>query len=314
MAMAQSAASYQRIRVHPIAGALGAEIDGVDLAQMPDDETFAEIKRAFLEHLVIFFNNQQLTATQLAGLAERFGPLTTVPYLKHLLTDHPFVTQLVREANVSSKERNIGDNWHADQSPRETPSLGFALYCVDAPPYGGDTMFANLYRAYDALSDGMKAMCERLTVMHSVSGKFGTDGGGNGGGIKSVPGSDLKFDEETLKSFAKETEHPLVRVHPETGRKSLFVAGAYSIRFGGMTVEESRPLLTYFAQLAVRPEFTCRFRWRKGSLTILDNRCTQHYAINDYEGFRRHMLRVEMNGERPFGPAMPRKAVPLETA
>lgn len=306
MAETQGERDYRRITVRPIAGALGAEIGGVDLAQAPDAETFAEIKRAFLEHLVIFFHDQQLTPTQLAGLAERFGPLTTVPYLKHLLTDHPFVTQLVREAHVSSSERNIGDNWHADQSPRETPSLGFALYCLDAPDYGGDTMFANMYSAYDALSDGMKALCERLTVMHSVSGKFGTDGAGNGGGFKSVPGSDLKFDAETLKGFAKETEHPLVRTHPETGRKSLFVAGAYAIRFAGMTVEESRPLLNYLGQLAVRPEFTCRFRWRKGSLTILDNRCTQHYALNDYAGFRRHMLRVEMNGERPFGPAMPR--------
>ncbi|HSV82870.1 MAG TPA: TauD/TfdA family dioxygenase [Ramlibacter sp.] len=295
---------YTRIAVKPVAGALGAEIEGVNLAKL-DDATFAEIKRAFLEHLVIFFRDQELTKHQLAGVAERFGPLTVIPYVKKLLTDHPFVTQLVREADVPSSERNIGDNWHSDQSPRERPSLGFALYCLDAPEYGGDTMFANLYKAYDALSDGMKAMCERLTVMHSLSGKFGADGYGHAGGFKAVPGADSKFDEETLKLFRQETEHPLVRVHPETGRKLLFVTGPYSIRFANMTVAESKPLLNYLNELVTRPEFTCRFRWRKGSLSIMDNRCTQHYAVNDYEGFRRHMLRVEMEGDRPFGPAMP---------
>jgi taurine dioxygenase len=297
---------YRRIAVKPIAGALGAEIDGVDLGRGYDEETFAEIKRAFLQHLVIFFRDQQLTPDQLARLAERFGPLTTVPYLKHLLTDHPFVTQLVREADVPSSERNIGDNWHSDQSPRETPSLGFALYCLEAPEWGGDTMFANCYLAYETLSEGMKAMCDRLTVMHSLSGKFGVDGRGAGGGFKAVPGAKSAFDEETVKSFAKETEHPLVQIHPETGRKSLFVAGPYAIRFAGMTVAESKPLLDFLNAHVTRPEFTCRFRWRKGSLTIMDNRCTEHYAINDYAGFRRHMLRVEMNGQRPFGPAMPR--------
>ena len=304
---------YERIAVKPVAGALGAEIEGVDLRRL-DDATFAEIKRAFLEHLVIFFRDQELDKHQLAAVAERFGPLTVIPYVKKLLTDHPFVTQLVREAEVPSSERNIGDNWHSDQSPRERPSLGFALYCVEAPEYGGDTMFANLYRAYEALSPGMQAMCERLTVIHSLSGKFGTDGQGRGGGFKAVPGGEGNYDEETLALFRKETEHPLVRIHPETGRKLLFVTGPYSIRFADMTVAESKPLLDYLNNLATRPEFTCRFRWRRGSLTIMDNRCTQHYAVNDYEGFRRHMLRVEMDGDRPFGPAMPRAGQPAQSA
>lgn len=307
-------AEYSRIVVRPIAGALGAQIDGVDLGRGIDDATFAEIKRAFLQHLVVFFRDQELDKERLARLAERFGPLTVIPYVKKLLTDHPFVTQLVREAEVPSTERNIGDNWHSDQSPRERPSLGFALYCLDAPEYGGDTMFANLYRAYETLSDGMKAMCERLTVIHSLSGKFGVDGRGHGGGFKALPGSDQNFDDETLKLFAAETEHPLVRIHPETGRKLLFVTGPYSIRFGGMTVAESRPLLDFLNQHAVRPEFTCRFRWRQGSLAILDNRCTQHYALNDYEGFRRHMLRVEIDGDRPYGPAMPRASEAAKAA
>jgi taurine dioxygenase len=300
---------FERITVAPFAGALGAEIGGVDLAAPLNEQTWDEIHRAYLAHLVIVFRDQRLDPHSLAAFAERFGPLTRTPYSPPG-PDHPFVTPMLREADVPSSVRNIGDNWHSDQSPREKPSLGFALFCLEAPDYGGDTMFANLYLAYDALSEGMKAMCERLTVMHSASGKFGVDGRGTGGGFKalSANGSQLNLSEEVLRSFAQEMEHPLVRTHPETGRKALWITGAYSVRFAGMTREESKPLLDQLNAHASRPEFTCRVRWSKGTLTVMDNRCTQHYALNDYAGFRRHMLRVEMDGERPFGPAMPQQA------
>jgi len=308
--MKRESPDYERITVEPFSGALGAEIGGVDLSSALDVQTWAEIHRAFLENIVIVFRDQQLDALRLAGFAERFGPLTRVPYAKPGV-DHPMVTELIREPDVPASVRNVGDNWHSDQSPRERPSLGFALYCREAPPYGGDTMFANLHLAYDALSDGMKALCDRLTVMHSASGKFGADGRGTSGGIKPLSlgaGTQMDTSEEVLRSFAKETEHPLVWVHPETGRKALWVTGAYSIRFAGTTREESKPLLDYLNAHAVRPEFTCRVRWRQGTLTVMDNRCTQHYAINDYAGFRRHMLRVEMDSEPPYGPAKPRPA------
>jgi taurine dioxygenase len=303
--------AYERITVAPFAGGLGAEIGGVDLSRPLDAHTWDEIHRAYLENLVIVFRDQRLDPLSLAAFVERFGPLTRTPYTKPG-KEHPFVTHLLREADIPASVRNVGDNWHSDQSPREKPSLGFALYCLEAPEYGGDTLFANQYLAYEALSDGMKALCERLTVMHSASGKFGVDGKGTAGGFKALAsgqGTQLDLSEEVLKSFAQEMEHPLVRVHPETGRKVLWITGAYSVRFAGMTREESRPLLDQLNAHVSRPEFTCRVRWRKGTLTVMDNRCTQHYALNDYAGFRRHMLRVEMDGERPFGPAMPRAAL-----
>jgi taurine dioxygenase len=306
--MKREAVAYERITVEPLSGALGAEIGGVDLSRPLDAQTWDEVHRAFLENVVVVFRDQQMDAHSLAAFGERFAPLTRVPYAKPG-KDHPMVTELVREADVPSDVRNIGDNWHSDQSPRERPSLGFALYCLESPPYGGDTLFSNLYLAYESLSDGMKALCDRLIVMHSASGKFGAAGTGAGGGFKSLDlGAGMQMDtsEEVLKSFAKETEHPLVCIHPETGRKVLWVTGAYSIRFAGMTREESRPLLDYLNGVAARPEFTCRVRWRKGTLVMQDNRCTQHYALNDYAGFRRHMLRVEMDAEPPFGPAKPR--------
>ena len=298
---------YERIKVKPIAGALGAEISGVDASKPLDTQTWSEVHRAFLDNLVIVFRDQHLDPFTMAAFAERFGPLTRVPYTNPG-KEHPMVTYFLREADVSSSVRNVGDNWHSDQSPRERPSLGFALYCMECPEYGGDTLFANQYLAYEALSDGLKATCDRLTLMHSASGKFGTDGKGTDGGFKPLSlgaGAEMKMDDEVKASFAKETEHPLVIVHPDTGRKALWVTGAYSIRFGGWTKAESKPLLDYLNNLVARPEFTCRVRWQKGTLTVMDNRVTQHYALNDYEGFRRLMMRTEMDAAPPVGPAMP---------
>jgi taurine dioxygenase len=303
--MADRMAGYRAIRVEPLTGSLGAEISGVDLSRTQPDSTWAEIMRAFHENLVIFFRDQPLDAHRLAAVAERFGPLTRIPYAQPG-REHPMVTELVREPDAPRGSPNIGDNWHCDQTPRERPSLAFALWCKECPPYGGDTLFANMYDAYDGLSDGMKEMCERLIVMHSASGKFGADGKGRQGGIKPLvlgTGQQAVTSQEVLDSFAKETEHPLVRVHAATGRKSLFLGGAYAIRFKGMTAAESKPLLDQLLQHAIRPDYTCRFRWRQGSLAIMDNRCTLHYAVNDYSGYRRHMLRTEMDGEVPFGPA-----------
>jgi taurine dioxygenase len=298
---------YQRITVHPVTGALGAEIEGVDISKPLEKPLLAEIRRALLNHHVLFFRDQQFDTESFARFGETFAPLFEPIYLK-AVPGHQFVHKLIREADVPSNLRNVGDRWHSDFSPRECPTFGFALYCLDAPPYGGDTIFANLCLAYDALSDGMKALCERLVVIHSAAGMFGRDGAG-GGDKKAVllKGMENTFavKEEGLTSMSKETEHPLIRIHPESGRRILYITGEYCIRFKDMTESESRPLIDFLNNHAVKPEFTCRFRWRKGSVVLLDNRCTQHYAINDYAGFRREMLRVEMTGDRPFGPAMP---------
>lgn len=288
-----------------MSGTIGAEIAGVDLSRALDDETFAEVHAAFLAHHVLFFRDQQLDPHSLAAFAERFGALTLAPQSVPI-PEHPFVSRIRREADISSTERNIGDRWHSDQSPRERPNLGFALYCVEAPDHGGDTMFANMQIAYDSLSSGMKALCGSLTVVHSASGIYGDRGG------RPLFHAGVKEDEgalqRTLAILEQETEHPLVRVCPETGRRCLYLVGDYAIRFKDMTVEESAPLLGFLQAHATRPEFTCRFRWRKGSLALLDNRCTQHYALNDYSGFAREMLRVEMDGERPLSIAAARAA------
>lgn len=302
-------AKFRHISVSPLGGTIGAEVGGVDLNAGVEPDVFAEIRHALNQHHVVFFRDQKLDACSLAAFAERFAPLSIVSYTRPV-AEHPKVTRFRRDPGISSAVRNIGDRWHSDQASRERPNMGFALYCLEAPPYGGDTLFASLCAAYDGLSAGMQQLCSTLIGIHSASGVFGADGQGGGGkkplvhkGAESL----YKIDDELAETLRKETEHPLVRIHPESGRRILYVTGDYLIRFKGMTDLESAPLIGELNRHAVRPEYTCRFRWRAGSLALLDNRCTQHYAINDYAGFAREMLRTEMEGERPFGPAMPER-------
>ena len=300
---------YSLIKVEPMAGHLGAEISGVDLAQL-DDRTFAEIKRAWLENLVIFFRDQNVTAAIMESMGQRFGTLSITSYTNSV-PGHQFAHCLVREAQVAKGERNFGDFWHMDQTVRPVPTAGFMLYAVDCPPYGGDTGFTSMYAAYDNLSDGMKALCDQLVAVHSPAGVFGADGhGGPGKKPFFQPGTDKVYSitpEQMREYLRQETEHPLVRIHPETGHKALMVTG-YCTRFRNMTEEESRPLLDFLMRHAIREDFTCRFRWRKGSLAVIDNRCMQHIAYQDYSGFRREMLRVEfVTADAPYGPALPKK-------
>jgi len=288
----------KKLTIRRLTTALGAEVSGVDLSRPLSKSMFDEITNAFHEHLVLLFRDQKnVSAHALASIAERFGP-PTLGYTIKPGREHHFVTDLIREADVPSSRPNVGGTWHSDQSMRERPSLGFILYCRESPEYGGDTLFTNLYSAYDSLSDGMKALCERLTVIHSAAGRFGHDGRG-------LRGLEAFGDnEEALRVIRMETEHPLVRIHPGSGKKLLFVNGVYTVRIAGMTDEESRPLLSYLNEHATRPEFTCRIHWQRDTLMLADNRATLHRALNDYPGFRRHMMRIEVEGERPYGPAM----------
>jgi taurine dioxygenase len=210
-------------------------------------------------------------------------------------------------------ERNFGDMWHMDQTVRPMPTTGFMLYSLLCPRFGGDTGFASMYAAYDSLSEGMKTLCDSLVVVHSPSGVYGSDGSGaNGKRPFMLPGADKAYTitpDQVVSYMRQETEHPLVRVHPETGRKLLMITG-YCTRFRGMTEPESRPLLDYLVRHVVNETFTCRFRWRQGSLAIIDNRCLQHIAYQDYAGQRREMLRVEFAAaEAPYGPAKPKEVV-----
>jgi taurine dioxygenase len=276
-----------RLEVRPIAGALGAEIHGVDLARDTDDATIAAIREALLEHCVVFFRDQSLDADQQKRFARRFGDLFVHPNYVGLQAD-PEIVEIKREPGDT---RIVGEDWHTDTTMVAEPPMGAILYAIDVPPYGGDTLFANQYLAYDALSDGMKRLLSNLRAVHSDRKVAGPKSGANVG--RSTRARDDDAWRETI------SVHPVVRTHPETGHKLLFVNKSYTVGFEDMTEAESQPLLDYLLEHGHRPEFTCRFRWAKGSVTFWDNRSVKHLAVNDAGPYRRHMRRVQITGDRP---------------
>jgi taurine dioxygenase len=284
--------AFRRIQVAPLAGALGAEIFGVDLARDPDEETFAEIHEAFLEHLVIFFRDQVLTPEQQIAFARRFGPPIVDPFIK-APADRPELMVLVKDIHETVAFGNV---WHSDSTFMERPPLASFLYSREVPDVGGDTLFANQYLAYESLSAGLRALLDGLRAVHGAASYNQAIAAGRYGPERSMK---LRGDEVMRAAMAAEVEHPVVRTHPETGRKALYVNVAYTLRFVGMAEAESRPLLEFLYAHAVRPEFTCRFRWTPNALACWDNRCVQHYPINDYPGQRRVMQRVVAEGDRP---------------
>jgi taurine dioxygenase len=288
--------TYEIITATPVTGALGAEISGVDLSRPLDDRALFEIKLAFTDHLVLFFRGQNLTPEEQISFATQLGPLLRVPYVEPL-ADHPDIIAVLKEAdecNIST----FGGTWHTDFSFLEQPPAATLLYALEVPAFGGDTLWANMYAAYDALSAGMRATLNGLVAIHT----------GAPHGTAHAPPADLSVSRSIKltrgdPSADVETEHPVVRRHPVTGRPALFINPVYVAGFKGMTEAESRPLLDFLGQHAVRPEFTCRFSWQNGSLALWDNRCTQHLAVNDYDGERRLLHRVTVAGERPVGTA-----------
>ena len=284
--------SYQSITVQPVAGSLGAEVSGVDLAAPLSNTAAAEIRRAFTENLVLFFRDQRLTPEQHLAFSGLFGRLCRMPYIKHM-DDYPDIIAVLKEAD-ERKISTFGNAWHSDFSFLEEPPLGSILYAREVPSHGGDTLFANMYEAYDALSAGMKRMLLGLKAMHSGKPY------GQGGLPKDLKTSRSIGIERNKPEADREIAHPVVRLHPESGRKALFVNAIYTTRFEDMSEAESRPLLDFLFQHVQRPEFACRFRWAEGSLAVWDNRCTVLYAVNDYDGSRRMMHRTTVAGERPM--------------
>jgi taurine dioxygenase len=283
---------YSRIEVRPLAGALGAEVGGVDLARPLDDACFAEIERAFHQYQVLQFHDQILTPEQQIAFTRRFGPLNRSPYVTHM-DDYPDIIAVLKEADEKGIS-TFGNAWHSDFSFLERPPLGSVLYAREVPTHGGDTLFASGYAAYETLSPGLRRVLDGLNAMHAGR-PYGTDG----------PPADLKLSRSIgiargRPEADREIAHPVVRVHPATGRRALFVNEIYTTRFEDMSEAESRPLLKYLYHHAIRPEFTCRLSWRTHSLAMWDNRCTLHYAINDYDGQRRLMHRTTIEGERPL--------------
>ena len=249
--------------------------------------------RRFLANSVVFFRDQDLDDPERQKhAAQLFGEPVAIPFVKSL-EGHPEIIDIVKEAEDVGKY-NFGGNWHTDTSFLETPAMGSLLYALDVPPRGGDTLFADLYAAYDTLSDGLKETLGGLTALHSGIRSYGSQSKFQGGKNASVSMA-IDANEEGDRLI----EHPVVRTHPETGRKGLFVNPNYTIRFKGWSEAESKPLLDFLYAHAIRDEFICRFRWERGSVAVWDNRCLMHRAVNDYEGHRRHMRRVTLQGDRP---------------
>jgi taurine dioxygenase len=275
------------IKVEPVTGALGAEVVGVDLSKDLAEATLAKIRAALLAHGVIFFREQNLDIQRHKMFASLFGTLFLHPNIQGSKAD-PAVIDIVRNPGDT---KIIGEDWHSDTTHVARPPMGSVLCAVDVPEYGGDTLFSSQYAAYDTLSPGLKKLLHGVRAMHSDRRVAG-------------PARDLAQSNAQTRNGAEwretATYHPVFRTHPETGRKALYVNRQTSTAFEDMTEAESKPLLDYLCQHAHRPEFTCRFRWRNGSVAFWDNRCTQHVAINDTGMSKRVMRRLQIEGDEPF--------------
>ena len=280
-----SVMTKSRLEIRPLSSALGAEIFGVDLAEPLDEEMVRALRAALLEHVVIFFRDQELSPHDLLALARRFGEVIEYPLVKGL-PECPLVLPVIKEPEERS---NFGGVWHSDTAYLERPAMASLLYALETPPAGGDTMFANMYLAYESLSEGMRRLLDGLKAVN-VAGKAVA--------LQTREGMHSKRGTAADPEAVSAT-HPVVRTHPETGRRSLYVNLAHTLRFEGMTEAESAPILNYLFAWQIQPELTCRFRWRPGSLAFWDNRASQHYPLNDYHGHRRVMHRVTLEGDRP---------------
>lgn len=278
-------AEYRYFEVKPLSGTVGAVLEGIDISENLAPEIVAEIRRALLDHLVIFFRDQQLSDTQLMAFGRYFGELYLHPNLAKK-GPNPEVIHVVKEPDAT---RVVGAEWHTDTGHVDCPPMGAILHALELPPQGGDTIFANQYLAYETLSEGLKAALDGMKAVHDDSRVAGPN-------ANKGRSTQTRDDEDWRPTVSA---HPVVRTHPETGRKALYVNVASAHYFEGMTKEESAPLLHYLFKHATRPEFTCRFNWQPGSIAFWDNRCLKHIAVNDYHGHRRDMRRVQLAGDRP---------------
>lgn len=276
--------TYRHITVNPIAGALGAELSGVQLGNL-DDATFQEIHTALLEHQVVFFRDQELTREQHKAFGRRFGELHVHPFLQPLKNEgHPEFVVLESDA----QHPFVAEAWHSDVTFQDRPPMGSVLRCVAAPEFGGDTMWASMYAAYEALSDAMQRVLSDLVAIHDTTRTFSRDT------YRTEHIGGKKAEQVVI------AEHPVVRTHPETGRKGLFVNSTFTNSIKGMKAAESTALLNFLYHHIETPDFACRFRWQKNSMAMWDNRCTQHRVVADNLAAYRRMERITILGDRPF--------------
>lgn len=272
-----------RLEVTPTSAALGATIEGIDLSGPLEDADIDEMRGALNEHGVIFFRDQRLTPEQHIAFAERFGAIDVNRFFK-AAPGYPQIAEVRKEPGQTS---NIGGGWHTDHSYDQSPALGSILLARETPTRGGDTLFACMNRAYEALSDGMKKTLEGLRAVHSSRHVFGAASDY----VKSAGGRLGNTEAAT-----QDAVHPVVLRHPESGKKILYVNSAFTTHIEGWTKAESASLLDFLYAHAARPEFQYRFQWGAGSIAFWDNRSTWHYAVNDYHGERRLMHRITIAG------------------
>ena len=280
----------RRIEVQPMAGALGAELAGVDVSAPLDGAAVAEIRDALLRRGVVVLRDQKLSREAQLRFARQLGEPEVHP-IANGMAEHP---EIIRVLKPAGERAFFGTSWHTDNSFFETPTSFTILYGETIPAVGGDTLFASMEKAYESLSPPIQRLLEPLRAVHSASRAYDPrvtgDAKYRGDAPITYTYSDAIYDE---------VEHPVVRTHPETGRRSLYVNPMFTLRIAGLAAHESRALLEMLHAHAVRPEFCCRLRWAPGSLAIWDNRSVQHYAIDDYADFERVMYRVTLAGTRP---------------
>lgn len=288
--MSQAQVRETSIQVRPNASGFGAEITGLDISRPLPPETLAEVKDAWARHAVVWFPDQPLTHDQLEAFTLQIGPFGHDPFIAPM-EDHPHILELRREPD--EKARNFGAGWHSDWSFQEEPPAATLLHSKVVPPVGGDTLYADCTRAWNALSDEMKKVLDGLTAVHSAALPYGTNG---------------VFAQETEKRtmkilVSKDAEktwpHPLVRTHPVTGRKALFVSPVYTVGIEGMTHAESAAILGFLYSHMTQEQFVYRHKWRENMLTMWDNRCTLHFADGGYDGHLRVMHRTTVAGDVP---------------
>ena len=279
--------SYATIDVRPLAGACGAEVFGADVSRPLDNAQGDEMHGAWLEHHVLVFRVQALTPQQQVAFARRFGQPNIYPFVKGL-EEQAEVIAIVKEPHEA---KNFGSRWHSDTTYLANPPIATMLYGVDIPTFGGDTMFASAELAYERLSDGLKRALDPLIAVNNAQLDY------DGGRAGRMQYANIEVTGQDKMDMA--AEHPAIRVHPDTGKKSIYVNPVHTKRFKGWTEAESRPLLEYLFAFITRPEHTCRVRWQKGTVTLWDNRAVQHIALNDYHGQRREVHRVTIEGEAP---------------
>lgn len=266
--------------IQPLSGTIGAVVSGVQLNALTP-QLLSFIKQALSDHLVLFFRNQRLDPSMLRVVAAKFGKPIPYPFVAGL-EDLPEVIEVVKQPKEMT---NFGGVWHSDTAYLPTPAMGALLYADTVPEAGGDTIFTNMHEVLNSLSPGLRDLLSRLTAVNDA---------------------DSAAIAETRPNQQKKgckAEHPVIRIHPETGKSLLYVNRAHTTRFSGMSVKESAPLLGYLFDQIEQPEFSCRFSWQPGSLAFWDNRACQHYPLNDYQGQYRRMLRVSLAGDKPIAGA-----------